>query len=80
MKVFGYEAEFKDSVYIDYLLFKDKKKKVFIIQFEVSRLFSSWTYHVDKCPQISFRKMITEQLTMSRSLEWTITLFQVKTA
>lgn len=70
MKVFGYEAEFKDSVYIDYVLLKDKKKKkVFIIQFEVSRLFSRWTYHVDKCPQISFRKMITEQLTMSRSLE-----------
>lgn len=27
MKVFGYEAEFKDSVYIDYVLLKDKKKK-----------------------------------------------------
>ena len=27
MKDFGYEAEFKDSVYIDYLLLKEKKKR-----------------------------------------------------
>lgn len=60
-------------------LFLKKKKKVLIIQSEVSRLFSSWTYHVDKCPQVYFRKMITEQLMMSRSLERTITLSQVKT-
>lgn len=55
------------------------QKRVFIIQSEELRLLPSWADHVEKCPQISFRKMITEQITKSKSLEQTSTLRPVKT-